>query len=60
MTSKKPNVIKTSLILRSTEEILDASIFRKANLHFCTGIKVSKERDNKTTLHVSYTKFTQY
>lgn len=27
MTSEKPNVIKTSLALRSTEEILDANIF---------------------------------
>lgn len=27
MTSEKPNVIKNSLILRNTEEILDANIF---------------------------------
>lgn len=33
MTSEKPNVIKTPLILRSTEETLDASIFCRANFH---------------------------
>lgn len=40
MTSEKPNVIKISLILRSTEEILDANIFCEANFHLCTEIKV--------------------
>lgn len=57
---KQPNDIKTSLTLKSTEEILDASVFCKANLHFCTGIQVSKERDNNTSLHVIYTGCTQY
>lgn len=40
MTSEKTNVIKTSLILRSTEEILDANIFCEANFHLRTETKI--------------------
>lgn len=38
MTSEEPNVIKTSLGLRSTEEILDANSFCTASFHLCTEI----------------------
>lgn len=46
MTSEKPNVIKTSLVLRSTEEILDANSFCTGdNFHLCTEtIKVQEKK----------------
>lgn len=38
-TSEKPHVITTSLILRHTEEILDANNFCKAKFHLCREVK---------------------
>lgn len=40
MTSEKPDVITTSLILRSTEDILDATVSCKASFHLRTEFTV--------------------
>lgn len=39
MTSEKPNVIKSSLTVGSTEA-LDADMFHKASLHLGTQLKI--------------------